>query len=111
MQIVIELQTNLRDPDSDDDDGRRTLRSGPYSTRGKRSVIDATRTALAAAGAPGLEYNADYAIRWADGEGRSGDPRQFEVRYKRPVTAVDNGTGDTPDDPFATSGVTAADII
>jgi hypothetical protein len=107
MQIVIELQTNLRDPESDDDDGRRSLRSGPYSTRGKRNIIDATRSALAAAGAPGLEHGAQYAIRWVAGAGKSGDPRTFDVAYKRPVTPVPNGNGKgqapANEDPFAAS--------
>lgn len=113
LQIVIELQTDLRDPESDDDDGKRTLRSGPYSTRGKRNIIDATREALKVAGAPGLEHGAEYAIRWSGGAGRSGDPRTFDVAYRRPVTPVGtngNGQAMANDDPFADNGVSSADI-
>lgn len=98
MQIVVELQTDLHD--DEDDDGKRTLRSGPYTTKGSASIIDATRVALAIAGAPGLEYGAQYAIRWASGEGKSGDPRRFDVVYRRPTLPVGHPAG-VEEDPFA----------
>lgn len=100
MQIVVDWMTDLRDPSNEDDDGRRTLRSGAYKKPG--TIIGAIREAVTAAGAPGLEHGADLALMWQSGEGRSGDPRQFIAAYKRPVTPVP-GNGAPAGDPFASS--------
>jgi hypothetical protein len=110
MQIVIDWQTNLSD--GPDDTGLRTMRSG-YSKR-DGSIIGAIRAALGAAGAPGLEHEADLGLCWSEGEGRTGDPRLFVGAYKRPVTQVPgnngNGGGQVPANPFADNGVSSADI-
>ena len=55
MQLIVSLQTNLRDPDVEDDDGIRKVYVKGSKKQGSRSLHDATASAVRAAGAKGLK--------------------------------------------------------
>jgi len=82
MQIVVVLQTELRD--DDEDDGRRRLYIEPR-------MMSSVRDAVKAAGAKGLEVGGRLAIRWVSGTGQGeGNARQFVAEYAAPM--VDPGS-------------------
>src|SRR5690606_22991843 len=82
MQIVVVLQTELRD--DDEDDGRRRLYIEPR-------MMSPVRDAVKAAGAKGLEVGGRLAIRWISGTGQGeGNARQFVAEYAAPM--VDPGS-------------------
>lgn len=82
MQIVVVLQTELRD--DDEDDGRRRLYIEPR-------MMACVRDAVKAAGAKGLEVGGRLAIRWISGTGQGeGNARQFVAEYAAPM--VDPGS-------------------
>lgn len=82
MQIVVVLQTELRD--DGEDDGRRRLYIEPR-------MMACVRDAVKAAGAKGLEVGGRLAIRWISGTGQGeGNARQFAAEYAGPV--VDPGS-------------------
>ena len=54
MQLVVTIQTDLRDPQITDDDGRRALYVKGSTKAGCKSMHDAVATAVRAAGAKGL---------------------------------------------------------
>lgn len=82
MQIIVVLQTELRD--DAEDDGRRRLYIEPR-------MMSAVRDAVKAAGAKGLEVGGRLAIRWVSGTGMGeGNARQFTAEYAAPV--VDPGS-------------------
>lgn len=104
MQIVVTIQTDLRDPSNALDDGRRRLYIEPR-------MMTPVREAVQRAGAPGLAIGGRIAVRWVSGSGQGeGNARQFAAEYAPP--AVDpgsmlgaNGNGATP---AATPGAQAA---
>jgi len=82
MQIIVTLQTELRD--DGEDDGRRRLYIEPR-------MMTCVRNAVKAAGAKGLEVGGRLAIRWISGTGQGeGNARQFAAEYAAPV--VDPGS-------------------
>jgi len=82
MQIIVTLQTELRD--DGEDDGRRRLYIEPR-------MMSPVRDAVKAAGAKGLEVGGQLAIRWISGTGQGeGNARQFAAEYAAPV--VDPGS-------------------
>lgn len=83
MQIIVTLQTDLRDPADADDDGKRRLHIPPR-------MMQPVREAVQRAGAKGLEIGGRLAVRRIGGSGATGDPFQFAAEYAAP--AVDPGS-------------------
>src|SRR5690554_2646854 len=82
MQIIVTLQTGLRD--DGEDDGRRRLYIEFW-------MMSPVRDAVKAAGAKGLEVGGRLAIRWVSGTGQGeGNARQFVAEYAAPM--VDPGS-------------------
>jgi len=86
MQVVITLQTELRDPSVIDDDGQRRL-----FVDGKR-ITEAVRDACRAANVKGLDVGGTLAVKFtglgeAPGPGLSA-PKLFRAEYKPAPTAV-----------------------
>lgn len=90
-QIVVTLQTDQRDPEIDDDDGRRAIYvkgSMKYASTAK-AVADAVR----AAGAKTLEKGGTLAVQFT-GEGERTNkafnpPKLYQAAYKPPAQGVD----------------------
>lgn len=85
MQLVITLQTDLRNPEIDGDDGQRGL----YV---KFNLQKALRDAVKASGAGGVEIGAFiraeyYADDLANQRGNLNPPKLFRVQYTRPAGA------------------------
>ena len=81
MQVVITIQTELREDGQDD--GKRLLyikgsKKSPTSTAGAIIV------ALKAAGVTTIAEGGTIAMQWIAGAGKSGDPRQWKIAYKAP---------------------------
>lgn len=93
MQLVVTIQTTLRD-DSDDDGQRRVYVKG-------KSLTEAVREAVKASGARGLEVGGKLMVQYVgDGEQTKrgfNPPKQYAARYQRPnMSAAANqflGTG------------------
>lgn len=83
MQIVVTLQTEMRDPANADDDGLRKLHIQP------RMMVP-VREAIQRAGAKGLEIGGRLAVRRIGGTGATGDPFTFAAEYGAPT--VDPGS-------------------
>jgi hypothetical protein len=94
MMVVVQLQTDDRDPSINDDDGIRQL----YIDRKelKRAVADAVR----AAGANGLHTGGRLAVKYtADGEPIDGNnpPKLFAAMYEPPAAGgLDFNTSTAP---------------
>lgn len=92
MQLNITLQTTLRDPAVEDDDGRRRV-----YVDGRR-IRDAVKAAFTAVGAPGLEIGGEYTQTFTGYDPESKNPKNpaklYAVRYARPNAAAGffNGT-------------------
>lgn len=87
MQLVVTLQTTLRD--EPDDNGQRRI-----YIKGK-SLTDGTREAVKATGAKGLEVGGTLTVTYTgDGEATQrgfNPPKLYSVTYKRPDTTAATG--------------------
>jgi hypothetical protein len=96
MQLVVTLQTEERDDQIKDDDGRRRL----FATGGKATnragdawtMMVAIRNAIKAANATGLEEGGWLSVAWADeGEQTRGGfnkPKLYKAAYKPPAPGL-----------------------
>ncbi|ALF01433.1 hypothetical protein SEA_LILPHARAOH_55 [Mycobacterium phage LilPharaoh] len=81
MQLVVTLQTDLRDPEIDDDDGKRRLFV-------KGEMKKAVQKAVIAAGARGLDVGGELHVTYVgDGEkkGNLDPPKLYSAVYKPPA--------------------------
>lgn len=81
MQLEVTLQTTLRDPSTEDDDGQRRV-----FIKGK-GLTDATREAVLKVGAKGLELGGTLTVTYSHDTkpAGGGNPyREYTVDYKRP---------------------------
>lgn len=95
MQIVVPLQTDVRDPADPADNGRRVLFIPPR-------MMQPVRDAIVRAGAKGLTIGGRLAVRWASGSGQGeGNPKQYAAEYEPPQVDVGAmlGNGQTPAQP------------
>lgn len=94
MQLVVTVQTDERDPQLDEDDGRRRIF---VKGQMKNAIADAVR----AAGARGLEVGGTLAVTYShDGQASQrgfNPPKQYTARYTPAATVALN----TPDPGFA----------
>lgn len=98
MQIVCTLQTDLRDPGSPDDDGRRRLFIEPR-------MMAPVREAVQRAGARGLAIGGRLAVRWISGSGEGeGNARQFAAEYAAPAVEPDSMLGNSAQPQPAAAG-------
>lgn len=93
MQLVVTLQTEERDPDEPDDDGKRRLF---VKSQMREAVADAVR----AVGGNGLEHGATLAVRYeSDKPSQRGNPTKiYRAQYQRPTADVGAGSGVSADD-------------
>lgn len=95
MQIVVQVQTDLRDPNDSTDDGVRA-----FYLKGQMQA--AVRDAVRAAGAKGLEPGGFLAIRYEKDEpnsrGRGKDKKVYAAKYTAPAAQQANDAlmGATP---------------
>lgn len=101
MQIVVQVQTDLRDQNDSTDDGVRA-----FYLKGQMQA--AVRDAVRAAGAKGLEVGGHLAIRYLKDEpnsrGRGKDKKVYAARYTAPHAQAANDAlmgGDQPAAPAA----------
>lgn len=83
MQIVVTIQTDLRDPADANDDGKRRLHIPPR-------MQAPVREAVKRASAPGLAIGGRIAVRRTGGTGDKGSPFEFAAEYAPP--ALDPGS-------------------
>lgn len=105
MQIVVTIQTDLRDPADPQDDGKRRLHIPPR-------IMTPVREAVQKAGARGLEIGGRIAVRRIGGTGATGDPFTFAAEYAAP--AVDPGSllsGPAPSAPTAPATAAAPAML
>jgi hypothetical protein len=92
-QLVIVLRTNLKSGDPDDD-GRRSLYVKGSTVQGSRSIHDAIRTAVQAAGASGLEVGGTLSVTWDSTEPSQtrgfNDRKLYSATYKAPSSEAAN---------------------
>lgn len=81
MGVAVTLQTGMRDPSVDDDDGARRI-----YVQGKR-LKNAVREAIATAGASGLENGASLTVTFTGVEGEM-DAKCYTARYAPAAHAV-----------------------
>jgi hypothetical protein len=107
LQVVVDIQTDQRDPDIEDDDGVRRL-----YVRGKH-LTNAVRDAVRRAGAKRLEVGATLQVTFSgeDEPKRRGanGAKQYTAVYTPPADAV-LGAGDTTEPAPATSPATAGGL-
>ena len=93
MQLVVHLATDLRD--DDDDDGNRAIYVKGSKAPGSKSLHDAVRSAVQAAGAKGLETGGTLTVNFVGEEPsktRGFNPRKlYEATYKAPDKAAETG--------------------
>lgn len=82
MQLLVTVQTGQRDPTIEDDDGERRI-----YVKGKR-LTEATREAVRAVGAKGLEVGGTLAVTYVRDGTPAGPgispPKEYKVTYSRP---------------------------
>lgn len=87
MQLVVTVQTTMRDPEIPDDDGKRK-----FYIRAK--LQDAVRQAVRSSGARGLDLGGTLAITYvADGEQKKrgyNPPKIYSATYQAPAQAAAN---------------------
>lgn len=82
MQIVVTIQTDLRDDEKDD--GKRRLYITPR-------MMPPVRDAVRRAGAPGLEVGGRITVKWVSGTGQGqGNPKVYAAEYSRPALDPDS---------------------
>lgn len=105
MQIVVQVQTDLRDPADSTDDGVRAF----YL---KGQVQAAVRDAVRTAGAKGLELGGHLAVRYIKDEpnsrGRGKDKKVYAARYTAPTAAAANDALMSDSQPVAGTAAPAA---
>lgn len=93
MQLVVSLQTDLRD--DNDDDGVRAVYVKGSKKPGSKSLHDAVRAAVQSAGAKGLEVGGTLSVSYVGDEPsqtRGFSPRKlYEARYAAPDKAAQTG--------------------
>lgn len=89
MQYRVTLQTELRDPANQYDDGKRELyldgrrKVNDNGTKSRLfAVLDAVRQAT---GSDNLQRGATLSVTWVSGMGFAGDPRNYEATYQPPA--------------------------
>ena len=94
MQAIITIQTDERDPDIDDDDGKRRLFV-------KGQMQTAVREAVKAAGCKGIAHGGTLAVQYS-GDGTPSKPglsapKQYTAAYRAPEPTADANAllGDT----------------
>lgn len=94
MQLNITLQTTLRNPSIEDDDGRRRV-----YVDGRR-IRDAVKAAFTAVGAPGLEIGGEYTQTFTGYDPESRNPKNpaklYTVQYRRPNPTAGFFNGQQP---------------
>lgn len=98
-QLVVTLQTALRD-NGEDDDGLRSIYVKGSKKAGSQSLHDAVRGAVQAAGAKGLEVGGTLTVTYigdgiASGPGMD-PPKQYSASYASPSGAGFLGTEQVP---------------
>jgi len=95
-QLVVTLDTDQRDPDDPEDDGRRSLYVKGSKQRGSQSLHDAVATAVRNAGASGLTVGGELTVRFTGEEPsqtKGFNPRKlYEASYKAPTGGEFLGT-------------------
>lgn len=102
-QLVVTLDTDQRDPDDPEDDGRRSLYVKGSKQRGSQSLHDAVATAVRNAGASGLTVGGELTVRFTGEEPsqtKGFNPRKlYEASYKAPTGGEFLGTDQPPAQP------------
>jgi hypothetical protein len=101
-QLVITLQTSLRDPEIDEDDGQRRV-----YVKGRR-MENAIRDAQRLAGVKKMAEGGRLRIRFTDWDPESQNPKNpaklYKAKYEPPATKADDyfsGQDAPPEDPWA----------
>jgi len=93
MQLVVVVQTDTRD--DEDDDGRRAIYVKGSKSVGSKSVHDAVRAAVQAAGAKGLEPGGTLTMAYIGDEPSKtrgfNDRKLWAAQYKVPDAAAASG--------------------
>lgn len=112
MQVVVTLQTTLRDSSIADDDGLRKV-----YIKGK-SLTDGTREAVRGAGAKGLEVGGTLTVTYvADGPKERGKnpAKLYKVAYEKPGPAAANAAlgldAPAPAAPTPTTGAVSPEAL
>lgn len=88
QQVAITLQTDVRDPNIENDDGQRKL----YV---KSAMLAAVRDAVRAAGAKTVEIGGTLAVQYTgDGVAKTrgqNPPKEYRAQYVAPVASVATG--------------------
>jgi hypothetical protein len=106
-QLVINLQTDERDPALTNDDGVR-------ATYVKGQNIKSLRDAIRAAGADGIEaggYLWDTYVKDGVAEGRKNPPKLHEYKYRGPGAQAANALIAGPAVPASSNGTTAHAVV
>jgi hypothetical protein len=104
MNIVVILQTDLRDPADSTDDGKRRLY---ISSR----MMPAVRDAVKRAGAKGIAVGGRIAARWVSGSGQGeGNAREYAADYAPPTVDPGSLLTATPAQVVAAAPLTAAPV-
>jgi hypothetical protein len=97
LQLVVTLQTDLRDPADDDDDGIRKLYVAGSKKPESKSMHAAVAAAVQNAKASGLEIGGTLTVRYiSDGKSNTpgfNPPKQYDAHY---VPAAADFLGTTP---------------
>lgn len=92
MQLVVTVQTDLRDPAVEDDDGKRRIFI-------KGQMRNAVQQAVIAAGARGIDKGGELHVTYTgDGErkGHLTPPKLYAARYVKPSNIPAAGPADAP---------------
>lgn len=84
MQVLVQISTNLRDPEKPEDDGTRTL-----YVKGKE-LTNAVRAAVRASGANGIHAGGILTIQYVgDGQAQAGlnPPKLYAATYQAPAVS------------------------
>lgn len=94
MQVIVQLQTNMRDPQQPEDDGTRSL-----YIKGKE-LTNAIRQAVRASGANGIHAGGTLTVAYiGDGpapEGLDEGPKLYSAQYQPPAVSFSGVTAPTP---------------
>ncbi|ASR85076.1 hypothetical protein SEA_PHELPSODU_67 [Mycobacterium phage PhelpsODU] len=103
MQLVVTVQTDLNDPEIEDDDGLRRLFV-------KGEMRKAVQKAVIAAGAKGLDVGGQLFVTYiGDGEkkGNLSAPKLYRAEYTKPAAGAAPAAAAAPADGALPDGVTA----
>jgi len=96
MQLIVSLQTDLRDPESENDDGVRRIfaKGGNFevATGSGKSMKEAIADAVRRAGAKSIDEGGTLTVAYT-GEGKKTNrgyqaPKLFKAKYEPPVNRV-----------------------